>query len=208
MKKLTAGIFAGILTIVTVNAADAAIATSGYVTEKVGAVDTKVGTLDDLNTSTKESTVAAINAVNTAVGTNKSDITQLKTDVSGNKENITILTTTVGEHATSISGLQKTVNNLTNGDGSVASQIADALAKKQNLLDNTNVKVANSTGNAVTAVTAENGTVTVTLGNFIEEKTTIGAAGHYVLTADVSETGVANYQWEKIDRATSESTGS
>ena len=208
MNKLTAGIFAGILTNVTVNAADAAIATSGYVTEKVGAVDTKVGTLDDLNTSTKESTVAAINAVNTAVGTNKSDITQLKTDVSGNKENITILTTTVGEHATSISGLQKTVNNLTNGDGSVASQIADALAKKQNLLDNTNVKVANSTGNAVTAVTAENGTVTVTLGNFIEEKTTIGAAGHYVLTADVSETGVANYQWEKIDRATSESTGS
>ena len=64
MKKLTAGIFAGILTIVTVNAADAAIATSGYVTEKVGAVDAKVGTLDDLKTSAKGSTVAAINEVN------------------------------------------------------------------------------------------------------------------------------------------------
>ena len=100
MKKLTAGIFAGILTIVTVNAADAAIATSGYVQEQVGAVDKKVGTLNTLTTTAQDNTVAAINEVNA----------------------------TVKGHTTSISGLQETVGNLT-GDGadSVAGQIASAL---------------------------------------------------------------------------------
>ena len=381
MKKLTAGIFAGILTIVTVNAADAAIATSGYVTEKVGAVDAKVGTLNDLTTSAKGSTVAAINEVVGNVKTNTTDISGLKTAVEnlGGGESGSVaqqIATELGKidvtkpadakgvatsvtqdngtisvtyaqiadadvadnaaikqskidgltgaldaklNATTAASTYETIANVdtikakipeaasaTNklvdttamnnalsakadqniiGDGftstntvakaiedaklaagtdvtdklggtfskdstvqdalnlkadktqlggnftaenTVAKAIADIttentgtidtriktatdainteLADKQDKLDGTNVKVAEgSTGNAVTAVTAENGTVTVTLGkSFIEEKTTIGAAGHYVLTADVSDTGVANYQWEKIDRATTE----
>ena len=369
MKKLTAGIFAGILTIVTVNAADAAIATSGYVQEQVGAVDKKVGTLNTLTTTAKDNTVAAINEVvgkvstnTTNIATNTSDISDLKSSVKDlttgdnsvagqiaaklgqdfpadstvkaeldkkadktaleatdakvatNKTaidgldtrvttvegNITSLTenkankadvytkndidgkvstidTAIGKkqdkstedyamgtqaggwkaltadelgalqsgikaadvtqittNKTDIAGIKtnigtvpenKTVvglieeaktaagTDLTGKLGNLGegnNTVADALAKKQNLLDDTNVKVAeDSTGNAVTAVTAENGTVTVTLGkSFIEQTKTTGAAGHYVLTADVSETGVTNYQWEKIDRATSESTGS
>ena len=318
MKKLTAGIFAGILTIVTVNAADAAIATSGYVTEKVGAVDAKVGVVTDLQTTAKTNTVAAINEVKGAVDTNKTNITRLQETVDGlangdgsvasqiadalgadfpenstvqdelekkaNKKdlgtmaaknaedysttaqmnaalankldtskatvaadanyiksgdgvatNLGLLDTQVKGNADSISGINTKIGTLPEGETSVVTMIqkvetaagsdltdklgegfpADStvkaeLDKKQNLLNNTNVKVAeDSTGNAVTAVTAENGTVTVTLGkSFIEQTKTTGAAGHYVLTADVSETGVTNYQWEKIDRATSESTGS
>ena len=343
MKKLTAGIFAGILTIVTVNAADAAIASKAYVDQERDVVKGMVGTLTNLETSNKTSTVAAINEVKGAVDTNKTNITSLqetvdgltngagsvadqiadalgadfpenstvqaeldkkadktalettntkvtanttaidtitkdggtidtriseaktgletkigekqdksknaysvgtanggwqaltddelgalqsgiksadvtqittnKTDIAGIKTNIGTVPenkTVVGliEEAKTAAGTDLTgkLGNLGEGNNTVA----DALAKKQNLLDNTNVKVAeDSTGNAVTAVTAENGTVTVTLGkSFIEQTKTTGAAGHYVLTADVSETGVTNYQWEKIDRATSESTGS
>lgn len=63
MKKLTAGIFAGILTIVTVNAARADIATTNYVNQNV---DAKVGALSGLETTAKNNTVAAINEVNTA----------------------------------------------------------------------------------------------------------------------------------------------
>lgn len=63
MKKLTAGIFAGILTIVTVNAARADIATTNYVNQNV---DAKVGALSGLETTAKTNTVAAINEVNKA----------------------------------------------------------------------------------------------------------------------------------------------
>jgi len=103
MKKLTAGIFAGILTIVTVNAADAAIATKAYVDQQD-------------------------NAQTTVINANKADIAQLKTDVQGNTTNITNLTTTVGADANS--GLQKKVADLEKSvgeGGSVADQIAEAL---------------------------------------------------------------------------------
>ncbi|MGN0917284.1 MAG: hypothetical protein ACI4NZ_03700 [Candidatus Enterousia sp.] len=63
MKKLTAGIFAGILAIVTVNAARADIATTNYVNQNVNA---KVGTLTALTTDAKDNAVDAINEVNQA----------------------------------------------------------------------------------------------------------------------------------------------
>ena len=42
MKKLTASIFASLLTVVTVGAANANIASQGYVDEKVGTVTTEL----------------------------------------------------------------------------------------------------------------------------------------------------------------------
>lgn len=107
MKKLTAGIFAGILTIVTVNAADAAITSKAYV--------------DNLNTAT-----------NALVAQNKTDITNLTKTVGDNKSAadtaINNLTGIVG--ATANDGLRKDVADLqasVGEGGSVADQIADAL---------------------------------------------------------------------------------
>ena len=47
-----------------------------------GAIATLVGDLDNLSTSVKTSIVNAINAVNTQVATNTSDITDVKSDLS------------------------------------------------------------------------------------------------------------------------------
>lgn len=70
MKKLTAGIFAGILTIVTVNAADAAIASKAYVDQQ-----------RDGNKELIDANTADISVLKTTVGTNTTDITELKTTV-------------------------------------------------------------------------------------------------------------------------------
>ena len=56
MKKLTAGIFATLLTMVSVDGAYAAIASSGYVDDKVGTVQTAVDTVEG-NVSTLQTTV-------------------------------------------------------------------------------------------------------------------------------------------------------
>lgn len=66
MKKLTASIFTVLLA--TVGAANAEIASKAYVDQRDDAVKTIVGALDDLNTTTKASVVAAINSINTNVG--------------------------------------------------------------------------------------------------------------------------------------------
>jgi len=60
MKKLTAGIFSVIVGLVSVNAADAAVASQGYVDAKVGANTTKI---------TELSTTVATNATNAAAAT-------------------------------------------------------------------------------------------------------------------------------------------
>ncbi len=57
MKKLTAGIFAAILTVVGTNAADAAIASKGY-------VDGQIGDLTTLTTEAQGGLVGAINELN------------------------------------------------------------------------------------------------------------------------------------------------
>ena len=59
------------------------------------------------------------------------------------------------------------------------------------------------TGNVVSAVAlnVDGHTIDVTKAiKAVEETKTIGAAGHYVLTADVDNNGVTNYQWELITR--------
>lgn len=57
MKKLTAGIFATLLAVVSADSAYAAIASSGYVDEKVGEVQTAVDVVEG-NVSTLQTTVA------------------------------------------------------------------------------------------------------------------------------------------------------
>ena len=328
MKKLTAGIFAGILTIVTVNAADAAIASKAYVDQQ------------------RDANAAKITSLTATVGEHTTDITNLKTGVADNKADISDLTGVVG--ASDQAGLRKevadlktTVGNLSGGGaGSVADQIADALGdipegsnvqaelekkankadlgtmaaknaedysttaqmnaalankldtskatvaadanyiksgdgvatnlglldtqvkgnadsisgintkigtlpegetsvvtmiqkvetaagsdltdklgegfpadstvkaeldKKQNLLNNTNVTTTGN-GNAIVSITAADGVVTATKGAVIPEVTTTGQTGTYVLTATVTESGVTNYMWESIERATAQTT--
>lgn len=91
MKKLTAGIFAGILTIVGVNAAHADIASKAYV---------------DKNFATK----AALETTDT----NVAGLTEKVGDATGGL-------------VKDVADLQKDIDSLTGGSGSVANQIADAL---------------------------------------------------------------------------------
>ena len=56
MKKLTAGIFTVLMGLVSVNAADAAVASKGYVTQEINKVNTKVGTVAFTADSIKEQT--------------------------------------------------------------------------------------------------------------------------------------------------------
>lgn len=267
MKKLTAGIFAGILTIVTVNAADAAITSKAYVDELVGANTTEINTLkgtvaghttdiaglketvenlsgdgtgsvadqiagalgglgDDttvkaeLDKKQNKSTAAysmgnaegGWTALTTAEqgaltsGITSDDVTQITT----NKTDIATINNKIGEVAdgktvvdlideakTAAAGdVDDKLGNL--GDGN--DTVADALAEKQDVLGAANVTTTGS-GNVVSAVTAENGVVTVTKTAVIPEVTTTGQAGTYVLTATVTESGVTNYMWESITRA-------
>lgn len=92
MKKLTATIFATLLTVVSVNAANAEIASKGYVDDKVGDVSTQVaqkadqtalealsgrvdtnetsiGTIGSLQTSDKTNLVGAVNELKTGLDT-------------------------------------------------------------------------------------------------------------------------------------------
>ena len=104
MKKLTAGIFTALLGLVTVNAANAAIPSTKYVTDVVNEVydayrsadnvtlnsakdytDQQVGTLTDLTTTAKGNTVAAINEVNSAYKAADTNLvnTKIGTDAMG-----------------------------------------------------------------------------------------------------------------------------
>ncbi len=68
MKKLTAGIFTVLLGLVTVNAADAAVASRGYVLQEVGKVNTTIGTVAEGKT-----VVGLIEEAKTAASTGASE---------------------------------------------------------------------------------------------------------------------------------------
>ena len=70
MKKLTASIFASLLTVVTVGAANANIASQGYVDEKVGTVTTALDSKADQS---------ALDTLTGRVSTNEGSITALQT---------------------------------------------------------------------------------------------------------------------------------
>ncbi len=89
MKKLTAGIFSVLMGLVSVNAAEAAVASKGYVDTKVGANASTIATLtqtvadnktaaETAVSSEKSAREAADSALDTRVATNTTDITNLK----------------------------------------------------------------------------------------------------------------------------------
>ncbi len=89
MKKLTAGIFSVLMGLVSVNAAEAAVASKGYVDTKVGVNASTIATLtqtvadnktaaETAISSEKSAREAADSALDTRVTTNTTDITNLK----------------------------------------------------------------------------------------------------------------------------------
>ena len=89
MKKLTAGIFSVLMGLVSVNAAEAAVASKGYVDTKVGENTSTIATLtqtvadnktaaETAVSSEKSAREAADSALDTRVTTNTTDITNLK----------------------------------------------------------------------------------------------------------------------------------
>ena len=89
MKKLTAGIFSVLMGLVSVNAAEAAVASKGYVDTKVGENTSTIATLtqtvadnktaaETAISSEKSAREAADSALDTRVTTNTTDITNLK----------------------------------------------------------------------------------------------------------------------------------
>lgn len=103
MKKLTAGIFTVLMGLVSVNAADAAVASKGYVDAKVGANTTLIESLsttvtNNQNTNT-EAIAAAKKAGDDAAAALEAYQTSNNTAVSG-------LDTRVSANETAISGLQ------------------------------------------------------------------------------------------------------
>lgn len=93
------------------------------------------------------------------------------------------------------------VTALTTRMDTAESDIDTLESGKQDKLTATNVTTS-GTGNAVTAVTAADGSVSVTLGSkFIEETASITTNGKYALTANITDGAVSGYGWELIQRA-------
>lgn len=127
MKKLTTGIFTVVLGLVAADAS-AAVTSKAYVDARVGAVDTKV---DGLETTVNEFTTNIGDTITQEIKTNlespTSDIAKAL-DAKADASDVTALGTRVTTAEGEIDTLQATVSGLTTGDGSVANQIAGALA--------------------------------------------------------------------------------
>lgn len=159
MKKLTAGIFTVLMGLVSVNAADAAVASKGYVDKVVGENTTKITTLTGTVETNKqaadataqaltdhksayETKVAALEAADTALSdritTNADAIDELMGTGTGGDGSGTFgkLTTDVSDLKTTVgdanSGLVKKVGSLETlvGNTAVATQISEALTAK------------------------------------------------------------------------------
>lgn len=92
MKKLTASIFATLLAVVSVDAAQASIASKGYVDDQVGTVSATVATKADKST---------VDTLSGKVTANENAIGQINTTIGGYGD---IVTHNVGEFATSAQG--------------------------------------------------------------------------------------------------------
>ena len=178
--------------------------------------------------TTAQMNAALANKLDTSKATVAADANYIKSG-DGVATNLGLLDTQVKGNADSISGINTKIGTLPEGETNVVTMIqkvgttagtnltdklgdlggktvAAALAEKQDMLDGENV-VTNGTGNVITAVTAENGTVTVKKGMVMPEvpATAKGETGTYVLTATVTDTGITNYMWESIERAAAQS---
>ncbi len=154
MKKLTAGIFAGILTVVSVNVARADIATTNYVNQNV---DNKVGDLDALTTTAKGNAVVAINELDGAIDTLNGDAL-----VEGSIDNK--ITTSLMDTKSEINTLKGNVETL-QGNAEKVGSVAHSIATAVGGLTGT------TTGDGVVkTVTQTNGKVTVERGAVAESE--------------------------------------
>lgn len=134
MKKLTTGIFTVVLGLVAADAS-AAVTSKAYVDARVGAVDTKV---EGLETTVNEFTTNIGDTITNQITQElKSDTSEIAKalDSKADAADLTALGTRVTTAESDIDTLQETVSGLTTGTGSVANQIADALADYTNTTD-------------------------------------------------------------------------
>ncbi len=116
MKKLTAGIFATLLTMVSVDGAYAAIASKGYVDDQVGEVQTAVtaveGNVSTLQTTVGEHTTqiagkadsATVTALDGRVDAAEGEIDTLQTEVAGKQDALEFTPENVSNKTTTLSG--------------------------------------------------------------------------------------------------------
>ena len=95
MKKLTAGIFATLLAVVSADSAYAAIASQGYVDDKVEAVETTVAGKADSSTVT---------ALDGRVDVAEGEIDTLQTQVAGKQDALKFTPENVSNKTTTLSG--------------------------------------------------------------------------------------------------------
>lgn len=150
MKKLTAGILATLIGLVSANSADASVASTNYVDK---GLETKQNVLaDNVNVMTagEGDFVTGISAENGVVTVSYGDQAEVAA-ATAEKAGVAKLYTTTGD----------------NEDGAMTQKaITDALVLKQGELDATNVVVdPSTTGSFVTSVTAADGVITISKGD-------------------------------------------
>ena len=138
MKKLTASIFTVLLGVVSVNVADAAVASKGYVDQEVGKANTAIAAETSARTTAVSGLQESIDAINNAdtgilaqsKGYTDGQITELRDDLTGATTDLSGLSSKVDTNAENI-GKNTSAIGVLNGDvstaGSVAKSIADAL---------------------------------------------------------------------------------
>lgn len=162
MKKLTAGIFTVLMGLVTVNAAEAAVASKGYVDEVAKAAAANVTALEQTvganKTAAEDAIAAAKKASEDALAaykeTNDAAVAKNADDIAANAQSITNVSNAVAAEKTareeadtaldgrldtaegSITTLQGEVAALSgDGENSVATQIANALTEANDYTD-------------------------------------------------------------------------
>ena len=131
MKKLTAGIFSVLMGLVAVNAADAAVASKGYVTGQINAVNAEVA--KKVDKSAYDTTIEALNTKDASQDEEIAKRTVLSVSGAGLKLTEGVLTLDGIATSAGLSTLQGTVDILNAGadqTGSVKQQIADAIASE------------------------------------------------------------------------------
>ncbi len=179
MKKLTASIFATLLTVVTVGAANADIASSGYVDTKVGEVSAKVATKAE-----------------------QSDLTDLEGTV-------TTLSGTVSGHTTSIANLETNKADKTALSAYATTEsVTSGLAGKQDkaLITSTQYGTNKTSDTSYPSVKAVADAITAATEN-IASSDTVSALGTRVTTAEGDITALkARMDTAESDIATVEGT--
>lgn len=179
MKKLTAGILTVMLGLVVADA-NAAITSKKYVDDAVGAVGTRVTTLNTEVTNFKEGINTTINNRITEELKEGGALAGLEGRVSAAEDGIEALETTVGDETgglvKDVAGLQTTVAGLTTGDASVDKKIENALESYTTTEDlEATYATKEALGEETTARTNADKAITDTIGTLPEGTATVAA---------------------------------